>query len=286
MGKGRMNQFRIPVRAHTVVIFNFLCRSGGCLCKVVHLHVLLRVGHLEDVGGNLHAGVAVVGHPHAAGLTLLGGNQDDAVSSAYAVYGGSRCILENRQGLYIGGAQEVDVVHEGAVNNVQRIGIIADGAHAADLHGRACARGAALGDLHAAYHALEGAHGVGGNLLGELVTLHVHNGGGEVLGLLGAVAHHHNLVKEVGVLCKDYAGGNCVCGERLGSVAYAAYLNGGLGALYHKEEVSVQARGSAVLGTSFHYGCADNRAQGIFYHTFHLILCKGGEPCKHHGQCY
>ena len=232
VGKGGMDQFLVPVCADAVIVGNVLCGSGGNLGEVVHLHVLLRICHLEDVGGDLETGIAVVGHPHAAGFTLLGSDQDDAVRCAHTVDCGCRCVLEDGEGLDIARRQEIDVVHEGAVNDVQRIGIVADGAYAADLHGRAGTGGAALCDLDAGYHALEGAHGVGGRLLGKLVTLHVHDRGGEVLGLLGTVTHNHDLVKEVGVLFEDNLCGDCRCRENLRSIADAAHLNHGRGALH------------------------------------------------------
>ena len=133
---------------------------------------------------------------------------------------------------------------------------------------------------------MEGAHRVGGNLLGELVALHVDNWRREVLCLLGAVTHNHNLVKEVGVLFKDDAGRDGRGRERLRGVAYAAYLYHGIGAFHHEEEIAVQARGGAVLGTGFHHRCADDRAQGVLYNAFYLILGKGSYARQHEAQCY
>ena len=118
-----MNQLAVPVRAHAVVIRNVLGRGG--INEVVHFHILLRACELHDVGGNLHAHIAVVSYANLAAGALLGCDDDNAVGGAYAVNRGSRCVLEHREALDIVRGQEVDIVHEGAVNHIERIGIIA-----------------------------------------------------------------------------------------------------------------------------------------------------------------
>ena len=128
VGKGGLYQGLVPVRAYACVCgkgINRIKRVIG-ICQVVHLNVLLGRSHGHNVGGYLDAAVAVVGHTDLTRCTLLGGDKDDAVCGTYAVDCGGRCILEHGEGLNIGGAQEVNVVHERAVNYVQGIGIVSD----------------------------------------------------------------------------------------------------------------------------------------------------------------
>ena len=121
MGKGGLHKGLVPVRAYAGIGGKGINGIEGVvgICQVVHLNVLLGRRHGHYVGGDLYATIAVVGHPNLSRRTLLGGDKDNAVCGTYAVDCGGRCILEHGEGLNIGGAQEVNVVHERTVNNIK-----------------------------------------------------------------------------------------------------------------------------------------------------------------------
>ena len=198
VSEGVMYQLFIPVGADAVVVGHILWRVR--VYKVVHLNILLCVSKFHDVGGHLQAGIALVVYADLAQVAFPRGDNDDAICGTHTIDGSCRCILEHGKGLDIIAGEEVDIVHEGSVNHIERIGIVTDGAYAADLNGRSGTRGAALGNLYATDLALEGAHRVGGCLAGEFVTLDIYDGGGEVFGFLGTVAHYDYLFQKVDVL--------------------------------------------------------------------------------------
>ena len=282
-----MHQGGVPVGADSVVIGGILGNEarGAVESQVVQLAVLLGVGQLHNVGGHLHAGVTVVAHAGVSHLSLAGGHDDDAVGRPDAVDGRRRSVFENSERLDVGAGEEVDVVHKCAVNHVQGLGIVADGAHAADLDAGACARSAALGDLHAAHHTGKCRHRVGGSLLRELVSLDVDYRGGKVLGLLGAVTHHHNLLQEGLVFGQVDQRGHFGSLEALGCVAHTADLDHCVGTGHREQEISVQARRCAVGRSGLHNCGAYHGPQFVLNYTLDLISLGGGRKADQQGAC-
>ena len=141
VGKSGMDHLGIPVGADSCTgcrridgLERLVDVGIEIIDQIVHLDVLLRIRKLHDVGRDLDTCIAVVSYPDLAGSTFLGSDEDDAIGCAHAVDGGGRSVLEDGQALDIGAGQEVDVVHEGTVDHVERVGIVADGADTADLH--------------------------------------------------------------------------------------------------------------------------------------------------------
>ena len=282
MGKGVANQGTVPVRADARVGSQ---RIDGLervvrIGEVVHFDILLGRCHRQDIRRNLEAGIAVIGDAHAAGLALFGRHDDDAVGGANAVDRRCGSVLEHRQRLDIAGGEEVDVVHEGAVHDIERVGVIADGTDTADLDGRAGARSTALGNLHAADHALEGAHRVRGDLLGQDITLDIGDRGREVLGFLGAVADDNDFFEQVAVQLHQNPRGKGRSPESLRGIAHAADFELGVRTGNQQDKGPVEVGGHAVGSSRFDDGDADGRSVFIFHDAFHPILA----PSRQGGQ--
>ena len=203
--------------------------------QVQSVHVLLRiqeVGHLGDV---LLTVVSVVGKDRTAFLTLLGGHEDNAVRSTRTVDGGGGGVLEDVDGLDVGGVQGAQAAARDAVDDVQRLGI-ADGAHTADVHLEALARlTGTLGDGDARALALESAEGRGGVEFREVVALHLDRGPGEELLLLDTVTDDHRLGQLVQVgFQDDVHDGTAVDGDFLAGVAEDFHGEDAVGRSLHR----------------------------------------------------
>ena len=153
MCKSRFHKLRIPVCISLVI--GWIERLEACCsvkCHIVKLAVLLSVCKLHDVCRHLYTGIAVICHSHVSCLTLLCCDDDDTISCTHTIDGCCRSILKDCEGLDIAAGEEVDVIHEGTINNIKRICIVSDRADTTDLHRRTGTWSTALSDLDTAYH--------------------------------------------------------------------------------------------------------------------------------------
>ena len=176
----------------------------GVIGQVVDFHVLLGVQRSDAVGVRvLPAIVTVEGHADLAGLTLLGGHEDDAVRGAGAVDGAGSRVLQDVDGFDIVRGKGSDVTARDAVDDIQR-GRGTDGAHTADGHLVAFARlTGVLDDGHAGRLALQGAERIDRIGGGQFLAGDVDGGTGDQLLALGTVTHHDDFVEDFGVFIQD-----------------------------------------------------------------------------------
>ena len=120
-------------------------------------------------------------HVQAALRALFGGNQDDAVGSAVAVQGGGGGVLEDRDGLDVGGVQVGNVTAEGdPVQDVQDGRRTVDGSDTADVHVRIVTRRTDRGiDLDTGNGSFQGSRDGGSRPVGELLAPHGSDGAGQ-----------------------------------------------------------------------------------------------------------
>ena len=167
-------------------------------------------------GGHLHAPAAAVSH---AGTfipgTVLGSDQDDTVSSAGAVYGGGRGVLDHGDGGHVLRIDAVDAALH-AVDEHQRVTAVDRGV-AADVEA-ACGTGVAAGsrDVQARDRALQHSGKVVCRTVLQLLALHRRDGAGEVHFLLGTIAHDHGLLEGDVVLLESDVDSCLVRGNRNG----------------------------------------------------------------------
>ena len=120
-------------------------------------------------------------HVQAALRALFGGDQDDAVGRAVAVQGGGGGVLEDRDGLDVGGVQVGNVTAEGdPVQDVQDGRRTVDGSDTADVHVRIVTRRTDRGiDLDTGNGSFQGGRDRGSRPVGELFAPHGGDGAGQ-----------------------------------------------------------------------------------------------------------
>ena len=177
----------------------------GVIGQVVDFHVLLGVQRSDAVGVRvLPAIVTVEGYADLAGLTLLGGHEDDAVRGAGAVDGAGSRVLQDVDGFDIVRGKGSDVTARDAVDDIQR-GRGTDGAHTADGHLVAFARlTGVLDDGHAGGLALQGAEGIDRVDRGEFLAGDIDGGAGDEALALRTVTDDDRLVQLGGGLGENH----------------------------------------------------------------------------------
>ena len=99
--------------------------------RIVHLGELDGVDHVGNLGRLHHAGLELDVDLRLAYDASAGGDQHDAVGAAYAVDGGRRGVLEDRELLDVLDVHQVEVALD-AVDQHQRRGASGEGADAAN----------------------------------------------------------------------------------------------------------------------------------------------------------
>ena len=256
-----------PVGAGTVV--------GSQVLGHHVLTVFLCVEHAGHVGDEAHAGVAaVLGAERSVFVAAAGGDEDDAGVGAGAVDGGCGAVLEDVDGLDVGGLHGGEVAAGHAVNDVQRLGGTIQGAHASQLHAVAVLRrvvAAVLDDVQAGHLALQETHGVGHAALVEVGWLEGRHASGDLFLGLRAVSYDDHVVQEFGILGKQHVLGHFGGLERTACITYATYLHDCVRARHGEDELAVQAGGCACGGFFFHDGGSDHRTQGVLDDTLDLV---------------
>ena len=158
---------------------------------------------LERVGD---ADIAVVLGGYLAFLTLLGGDEDDAVGGTGAVDGGGGSVLEDVDALDVAGVDAVKTVVGGTalytVDDEERRGL-ADGARTTDVDLEALAwLRRRLRDADTRRNGLHGCEGVGGVHLSDVLASDLHRSTGDEFLLLNTVADDNDLI-EVGSLLSE-----------------------------------------------------------------------------------
>ena len=248
-----------------------------------HVHELLaHAGRDGTVVGDLGSLV---------GAALLGRDDDDTVGSAGTVDGGCGSVLQDVEALDIGRidhgeevGQTLDtvVVHCKTVDDDERVIGSVQGRTSTDTDGRAATRGAA-GTGNADAGDLAGQHilGVHDDTLVLGVRFKGGHRAGEVALLDGTVADDHDLVEELAVLLEGDGARHLGCLEGKGRVTDAADLDDRIGARDVQDEVTVDARHGAVVGTLLDDCRTDDGAHGVGNNTLHLISALGEHRSGH-----
>ena len=167
---------------------------------VLELHEVLRI-HRDDGAGVGHFLETVVRvELHGDPLSLfgtLGGHDDDTVRTAASVDGRGEGVLQDVDGLDLGGRDVVDGLHREAVHDVERAAVLGNGAAATDADLDISVRIAFRRDDGDARHLSGKSLGNSGHrLFGELVGTDGSDGAEEVTALDRLVTHDDHFVEE------------------------------------------------------------------------------------------
>ena len=221
------------------------------------------IRHLREAGGGVPTGVAGVADDGLAVGAALGRHEDDAVGGAGAVDRGGGGVLQHGNALDVIGVHVLQAHFHTVHQDVGRPGA-AEVAAAAEGDGGLGARGAGrrVGNGQAGNHALEGLGGVHHGTLGEVVTLDLGDGAGQVDLLLDAVTDDDRLFQHLGVILQDHVQGSAVPGKFLGDIADAGE-NEDVAGLDAAEGVGAVDVGNCSVLRAFHEnGPADDRFAG------------------------
>ena len=251
-----------------------------------HVVAELVGGHdVEPVGIVAEAEAAVVGDLRFAGVTLLGGNDDNAVGGTGTVDRRGGRILEDREALDVVGVDGLERVghtlaavdrQRNAVDDDERVVGRIQGSGATDTDRRSAARTAVTrDDLQTSDLALEHVLGRDDRAPVEFFGLNGGDGTGHVIFLDGTVTDDHDVVKELGVLRQGDGGGHFGGLEDLACIADAADLDHSIGGLDSKDVVTVETGRGSVRSALFDDGGTDDRTRGVDDDTLNLIPALG-----------
>ena len=221
--------------------------------------------------------------------TVLGGDEDDAVTGLRTIDGGRCGILQHLHGLDHGRVQILDVVHLEAVHDKERTqagaAVGGDTAHA-DV-GR-FAGGAGVGvHLHAGGLALQGGGGIRSGPVGQFFGADRGHGTGEVALALYAVTDNHRLFDGFYILFQDDIKEGLVAHrEGLGYIAQAFDGKCCPGRDIERKGTFCIRNGGHVVTADHHDHCTDNRlAADIRNSTFYRpILSLGRKASQKNGE--
>ena len=227
------------------VLLDHLRRVGlGAHGHVVVFGIFIGVCQVGQFRGLAHAYRTVVGDACLAFLTLLGGDQDDAVGSARTVDGSGRGVLQHGDVVNVCRGQVAQRAGH-TVHQHQGAGRSAERAHTADADGAGFLSGitAALCDGDAGHQTGEhvGHIGHGARLHGLAVD--GGDGADDVHLLLDAVAHYDYFVQHFGVFLQR----NVVLGS-------AGFHRQGLGGVAHIADLQLASGGNRQLEVAVHVG--------------------------------
>ena len=192
---------------------------GGDAAHTIGVRLLETGESIERDGGLL-----------LAGLALAGGHEDNAIRRTGTVDGRGGGILEDIDGLDIGGVQVVQVAAGHTVDDDERSGGTG-GSETADGDVVTGTRNTArLNDIHARHGAVKGTQRIGGVLLLDFVTGNVDRGTGQEFLLLGTITDDDGLIQEFRVfLERDVDDGTSAYGNGLGRIPDAGEREGCVG---------------------------------------------------------
>ena len=159
--------------------------------------------HHATLGEVLAGEFAGVAHGSLAVAALLGGHEDDTVTSLGAVDSCGGGVLQDLDGFDHRRVEILDAADLQTVDDVEGSDVAAVGGVTADADVSSGTRGAVGDDVDTGSLALEGVGCIGGRLVLEVVGAHRSHGTGEVGLLLHTVTDHDRLLKEFGVLFED-----------------------------------------------------------------------------------
>ena len=235
---------------------------------ILELHVVVGVHSLDGalVGHGLETPVSIeLDRNLLAFLGALGGDNHNAVGTTGTVDGGGESILEDVNGLDLGGRNVVDGFHREAVHDVEGAAVLGDGTAAADadldIGVRVTFRGH---DGHTGHLTGERLRHGGHGLLGQFVRADGGDGSQEVAALDGGITHHNHLVQEGLVGLQDHVdfalavnGHGLVCQSDKGEDQVHSICRDG------KDVVAVDTRDGAD-GGSFHHDAGPNQGFSVF----------------------
>src|SRR5699024_1784514 len=154
--------------------------------------ILVRVTHLQQVGGFLNTYITVIGNLGIlVAASFLGGDDYNTVGGAYTVDGRCGCVFQDGHVLNVGIVQEVDVVVEHSVHYIERRSVT-EGTHTTDGHFRTFARRSRIDDVNTRYLSLQCCHRGGGRNIDKFFLFDNVNRGRQVFRLGRTVTDNNN----------------------------------------------------------------------------------------------
>ena len=179
-------------------------------------------GHGRKLGRCVPSDIAGIADDGLPVGSALGRDQDDTVGGPGSVDGGGGGVLEDGNALDIIGVDILEA-HLDAIHEDIGIAGIAQVAASTEGDGRRGARGAGrrVGDGQAGNHALKGLGGIHDGTLGEVISLDLGDGAGQVDFLLDAVTDDDRFFQHLRIVLQDHVQGSAVPGDLLGDIADA-----------------------------------------------------------------
>ena len=181
-------------------------------CAVYQVYVLLcsHGGNAVHIGA-LDSVIGIEGYGNLVLLALAGGDKDYSRGGTGSVDGGRCGILEDADGLDIGGVEVLYGTAGYAVDYVKRGGVTS-GVKASDCDlGSAPGHTAGTCDVHARRGAVQGRKDVGSGLFLDFIAVNGNHGSRYETFLLGTVSNYDGLFKGLVVFCKRYCHRIAVC---------------------------------------------------------------------------
>ena len=198
-----------------VLIVSEVVGVGGNLLRIVAVlqqgELILPCGIVAsaddvDLLGHLLPGVVgIVADLGLAFLTALGGDEDYTISTTRTVDGGGGCILQDGDVLNVVGRDVADTVNGEAIDDVERVVRLGDGATSthADLH-LCIGRTLSGGDLHTRHLTREGLGSVCHGHCLQHIAVDGSYGTRKVFFLHRAVTDDHHVVQTCGLVVEHY----------------------------------------------------------------------------------
>ena len=289
---------------------------GGNFAQFYHIVIILsefaEVHHIDAAGLAGHGEHTVIGELGIAGLTVLGGDEHNTVSTLGTVNGGGRSILEDFHAHDIGrvdGGQRGDggnatvtqgitqtevstgiaaALNDDAVDDVQRFSVGVHRGLTTNADRGAGTR--STGGLHGGNTrgaALQGLVQVGNDGALDVFFLHRDGSAGKVTPFHCTVTHDDNLVEEFGILFQDHVDDSLSAHNDFLSCITDGREHERSAGLHRDLVVSIQVCDDTVVGALLHYRYSDSRSHIVGHVTANLGLCeqgRGGEECQHEGH--
>ena len=174
--------------------------------SLVHnIHILLSRQNGRNLVQILHAVVAVISNFARTCLTLLSGDQNDAVSSTRTIDSCRSCVLQNIDRLNIRGVQRRKATIGHTVHNIQRC-VRTSGTHTTNINLEALIEETTIRcDVHTGGLALQCAKRIDSVHLSDILTLNLNGCTGEELLLLNTITYDNDIFNHVAVFFHHYA---------------------------------------------------------------------------------
>ena len=246
---------------------------GSPACKLDEVGCAHRGRAVDDVR---HGQCARVVDRRMAGLTLLGGHEDDTVGTAATVDGGCRGVLQNVDRLDVAGVQRLNAGsrHEGhTVDHVERLVALVERTLTADADRTELTRALVGGDVDTCCLALQGLEGVVHRTVVQLLFANVDHRACDVALLLRTITDDDHLVEQLTVfLQRDVDSRLAGHGHGLRRIADIRNDQTSIAGNPLNGVVTIEV-GNGSVGSTFHHdaGTDDRLAAGVDHITCHFL---------------